>query len=162
MSVDRIRTFCEEEVERQGYKRRYQGEFNLKVGHYLSAWVCIVRWWKALPPTTDVRTQITSRFVETIGMMVEPEKNANGFRDCGVWVGDWQAPPSNQVPALVQGWCQRVATGEDDADTLYVAFERIHPFVDGNGRTGKILHNLLLGRLTDPVLVKDYFGHGVP
>lgn len=38
----------------------------------------------------------------------------------------------------------------------------IHPFYDGNGRTGKILHNWLLGTLDDPVLVYDYFGGGNP
>lgn len=36
------------------------------------------------------------------------------------------------------------------------------PFADGNGRTGKILHNWLLGTLNDPVLVTDYFGGGNP
>lgn len=47
-------------------------------------------------------------------------------------------------------------------DEFYVEFEKIHPFVDGNGRTGKILHNWLLGTLGDPVLIKDYFGGGNP
>lgn len=48
------------------------------------------------------------------------------------------------------------------ADDWYLAYEAVHPFADGNGRTGKILHNWLLGTLDDPVLVKDYFGGGNP
>ena len=48
------------------------------------------------------------------------------------------------------------------ADDWYLAYEWIHPFCDGNGRTGKILHNWLLGTLDAPVLVPDYFGMGNP
>lgn len=47
-------------------------------------------------------------------------------------------------------------------DDWYLCYEMIHPFADGNGRTGKILHNWLLGTLDDPVLVEDYFGEGNP
>ena len=48
------------------------------------------------------------------------------------------------------------------ADEFYLEFEMIHPFGDGNGRTGKVLHNWLLGTLDKPVLVTDYFGGGNP
>jgi fido (protein-threonine AMPylation protein) len=50
----------------------------------------------------------------------------------------------------------------DTVDEWYLAFEWIHPFRDGNGRTGKVLHNWLNGTLDDPVLVSDYFGAGNP
>ena len=38
-----------------------------------------------------------------------------------------------------------------DALLWYWRFENIHPFTDGNGRTGKIMLNFLLGRMADPV-----------
>lgn len=50
----------------------------------------------------------------------------------------------------------------ETADDWYVAFEAVHPFGDGNGRSGKTLHNWLLGTLSEPVLVADYFGGGNP
>lgn len=50
----------------------------------------------------------------------------------------------------------------DTADDWYLAYEAIHPFGDGNGRTGKILHNWFLHTLDEPVLVADYFGGGNP
>ena len=66
-----------------------------------------------------------------------------------------------------------IGTGEDDepgqfetlvetVDDWYLAYEWIHPFRDGNGRSGKILHNWLNGTLDDPVLVDDYFRQGNP
>ena len=48
------------------------------------------------------------------------------------------------------------------ADDWYLAYEAIHPFSDGNGRSGKILYNWLLGSLDEPVLVADYFGGNNP
>lgn len=48
------------------------------------------------------------------------------------------------------------------ADDWYLCFQAIHPFGDGNGRTGKVLHNWLLGSLDEPVLVDDYFNSGNP
>lgn len=50
----------------------------------------------------------------------------------------------------------------ESPDAWYLCFEAIHPFADGNGRTGKILHNWLKGTLHKPVLVEDFFGGGNP
>lgn len=43
-------------------------------------------------------------------------------------------------------------------DEFYFEYENIHPFVDGNGRTGKILYNYLLGTLENPVLPPNFWG----
>jgi len=66
-------------------------------------------------------------------------------------------PPHPEVPALMHDWVERVrAWREDDRPIaeavarIHVAFERIHPFLDGNGRTGRLLTNLVLVRLGYP------------
>lgn len=71
------------------------------------------------------------------------------------------------VPALVEQWVQDVcATGEplaagrpqdrplpEELARLHNAFERVHPFIDGNGRAGRLLLNLILVRLGYPPVI---------
>lgn len=79
--------------------------------------------------------------------------------------GRGMRPPDwPEVPALLTDWLRSVATlgaaitaGEVEPRalpvelaTLHGAFERIHPFLDGNGRAGRLILNLLLGRLGFP------------
>src|SRR5918996_5979048 len=62
------------------------------------------------------------------------------------------------IPALIAEWLDEVAlipTAEplhfpEALARLHARFERIHPFLDGNGRTGRLVLNLLLGRLGYP------------
>ena len=57
------------------------------------------------------------------------------------WVDQANAKSKKDEPP-----CVRIAR-------LHAAFERIHPFLDGNGRTGRLLMNLLLVRLGYPPAV---------
>ena len=58
-------------------------------------------------------------------------------------------PPPNRVPTLL-GALERYLHGEDDlhpiarAGLAHVQFETIHPYLDGNGRIGRLLISLLL------------------
>lgn len=68
-------------------------------------------------------------------------------------------PPSwTEVPVLIQDWLDgvqdlRVTDALDLPERLasvHAEFERIHPFLDGNGRAGRLTLNLLLVRLGYP------------
>jgi Fic/DOC family len=72
--------------------------------------------------------------------------------------GGMRPPEWPQVPALIGDWVQHarslteveeLALPEELA-SVHARFEQIHPFLDGNGRAGRLLLNLLLIRLGYP------------
>lgn len=73
--------------------------------------------------------------------------------------GSGMTPPTwPTVGAEVRAWVQsacRLADGEgapwpERVARVHASFERVHPFIDGNGRTGRLALNLLLVRLGYP------------
>ena len=95
-----------------------------------------------------------------------PQEGPGSFRrhDIRPFGGGMTPPPWMEVPSLLQGWVddatelgQLAAAGFLPARQLPVrlarlhcSFEAIHPFLDGNGRAGRLLLNLLLVRLGWP------------
>lgn len=65
----------------------------------------------------------------------------------------WEPPPFTEVPPLVSDWLAVVNAGPRSGEhvlmhlaRVHAEFEQIHPFRDGNGRTGRLVVNLLLVR----------------
>lgn len=105
--------------------------------------------------------KLTNEVVKSVqGIITSPQRdlpqNAKGeYRDKGgynVWIGGRKAPEPYMVETLMDNWLedsQNMTPSE-----AHVQFEWIHPFGDGNGRTGRMLmwwHEIQLDR--EPTLV---------
>ena len=87
------------------------------------------------------------------------------FRKVQVFVGGEEKMPWYAVPTLMKQWIINandvVANGQHENEEFlekvtrkhHVTFEDIHPFVDGNGRIGRILMNWQRIKIGKPILV---------
>lgn len=88
-------------------------------------------------------------------MMMALTDDAGKFRRSGVGVFSetglvHMAPPADRVPELIGNLMEWVAKSDVNllvrSCVFHYEFEFIHPFSDGNGRTGRLWQSLLLGQ----------------
>jgi len=88
-----------------------------------------------------------------------PEEGPGSFRqhDIHPFPSGMQPPLHPLVSARMQDWleqAQRLVADTpafpEEVARLHCEFEQVHPFLDGNGRTGRLVMNLLLVRLGYP------------
>jgi hypothetical protein len=89
-----------------------------------------------------------------------PGERPGSFREHDIepFPGGMKPPDWPEVPVLVRDWVAdaHAVRKADDAIAieelarLHARFEQIHPFLDGNGRAGRLILNLLLVRLGYP------------
>jgi len=135
--MSKVIEYCTEEVNRQGHDTSSLDGL-WRVGWMLDAWCWALQcnWTR---PHLDLIYQIGNR--------VEPHRNRN-FRGVGVRVGLNNCPKPEDIVPLLE---RLISLWPMSPLEFYKEFELIHPFVDGNGRTGKIILNGLNGTLLDPI-----------
>lgn len=141
------------------------------VVNYIKATEFAVRRLKELP--------LCNRLIkETHGVLMSgvrgQEKNPGEFRYSQNWIGGQGStlknaryiPPSPEDMTLAMSDLEKYMNADDDLDALirvaliHYQFETIHPFLDGNGRVGRLLITLFLMEknvLTIPALYISYF-----
>ena len=88
--------------------------------------------------------------LETHAVIMDGQAHAEPgrLRSINVQVGNHMAPPEAQVPGLLENLYRYVNDSDDEpvikAVFAHLQFETIHPFADGNGRTGRALINQIL------------------
>ncbi len=103
----------------------------------------------------------TLRIACELGKLIEPVKNKGGWRECQVRVGQRLCPDYREIYDRLERLFDQFDM-QSPAVEVYKEFELIHPFVDGNGRTGKIILNWINGTLLAPVFPPaDLFGRPI-
>ena len=119
--------------------------------------------------TAGLLTTAELRHIHTLAMTpvweVEPHPDATlreqpgAYREHDIepFPGGMKPPPWSDVPPLMRDWVESVRQLRDHAGATleliaehHARFERIHPFLDGNGRTGRLVTNLVLLRFGYP------------
>jgi len=112
----------------------------------------------AIDELADRRHRISVEDIEHLQHVIEP-RLVPGIRQEQNWVGgagwsplraDFVPPPETEVRRLLENLADYVSATDGDpvarAAIAHAQFETIHPFIDGNGRTGRALIHTVLKR----------------
>lgn len=89
--------------------------------------------------TTNVIKEAHRRLMK--GKPIE-QKYKGDWRDVPVWIGGVQkSQPKIVIDSLMRDYCDVLNLCPSNVLEMHIKFESIHPFIDGNGRIGRMLMN---------------------
>lgn len=156
--IENINTTVENVLQMQLFPEAEQRKPEKEVLHYREALLWGFEQLSKLPLSTRIVVGVQKRLLpESAGGY---RRVQNSIQDVAAGKVIYIPPPAQKIPELMGNW-EKFIHAEDDIDPLikcvmaHYQFEAIHPFTDGNGRTGRILMVLYLveqGFLTIPLL----------
>ena len=147
-NIENINTTMKEALQAQLFPEAEQKRSGKEVLRYRDAIMWGFENLKKIP--------ISTRLILGIQKKLLPDQNPgcrktqNRIVSSGTGTVVYTPPPANEMSRLLNNWERFVNDEEDGIDPLVKAaiahyqFEAIHPFGDGNGRTGRILMVLQL------------------
>lgn len=101
--------------------------------------------WRAWKFIINFDELTFSRLLEVHRVIMNKLNNriAGRLRSCNVRVSDRKCPDYTLVSGLLNEWFVKYskANTEGEIKKAHIEFEKIHPFEDGNGRSGRIIMN---------------------
>jgi Fic family protein len=164
--IEGTETSLSEVLQAEASDSPTQSEDVAEVERYIAANRAALRLLHELPITQRLIKQVHARLLDGVRGQ---EKLPGEFRRTPVWVGSptdspdtaaYVPPLPGDITDLIADWERFVNEPSQlpplvQCALMHYQFETIHPFLDGNGRIGRLLIGLLLiqqGRLTTPLL----------
>lgn len=114
--------------------------------HSIEAWEDAIKAWEYALTVKEMRLRNVLKIHEILMHRLNP-RIAGKIREVDVWVGGRMGMTPKKLKKELHKYFNgiEVLPGpnlvEDFCRISHVEFENIHPFEDGNGRTGRILYN---------------------
>ena len=111
-----------------------------------------------------INEDFDERFIKKLNETINKDiKDTEGYRKIQVFINgtEYIPPEAEKVPNLMNYYIYNYNHDEQDIfmkiAKYHIEFERIHPFEDGNGRTGRLLLNyeLIKNNVSPVVISKD-------
>lgn len=103
--------------------------------------------------------KIDAEYIQTVHKFLMKRLDsriAGKIRKCDVWIGGRKGFNPEEIQEELRLLCNHglyPTLSEDLIKRWHIEFEKIHPFEDGNGRTGRIIMNIQRLKIGLPLLI---------